>query len=60
LKPSEADFNLTNNMNDAGKLQYLPNLDHLIISDQFYYSFTDEGMVKKYGLGLENSLNLFC
>jgi DNA repair protein RadC len=45
LKPSQSDIKLTNNMKDVGKLLDLPVLDHLIISDETYYSFADEGMV---------------
>lgn len=45
LKPSQADIQLTRNLKDAGKLLEVSMLDHLIIADQDYYSFADEGMM---------------
>lgn len=45
LKPSEADIKLTRRLKDAGQMLDLPVLDHLIIGDEKYYSFADEGML---------------
>lgn len=45
LKPSQADIALTRKLVDAGKLLEIAVLDHLIISDQGYFSFADEGMM---------------
>jgi DNA repair protein RadC len=45
LKPSEADIRITKTIKEAGKLMEIPLLDHLIISDNGYYSFGDEGMM---------------
>lgn len=45
LKPSEADIRITKNIKDAGKLMEIPLLDHLIITENGFYSFTDEGMM---------------
>lgn len=45
LKPSEADIRITKNIKDAGKLMEIPLLDHLIITENGFYSFTDEGMI---------------
>lgn len=45
LKPSEADVRITKNIKDAGKLMEIPLLDHLIITDNGYFSFGDEGMM---------------
>ncbi len=45
LTPSEADKNLTKKTKDAGKLMNIAVLDHLIIADQTYYSFADEGLL---------------
>jgi len=42
LKPSEADIKLTSKMKDAGKLLEMPILDHLIFTDQGFFSFADQ------------------
>ena len=44
LKPSEADVNLTNKIKEAAKLMDIQVLDHLILADGGYYSFSDEGI----------------
>ena len=44
LKPSQADIHLTKRLVDAGKIMSINILDHLIISDEGYYSFADEGI----------------
>ena len=43
--PSDADIALTRKLKDAGALLELPVLDHLIIGDEKYYSFADEGRI---------------
>jgi len=43
LKPSEADILLTSKLKTAGKFLDLPILDHLIFTNDSYYSFADEG-----------------
>jgi DNA repair protein RadC len=43
LKPSEADIRITKSVKDAGKLMEIPLLDHLIITENGFYSFADEG-----------------
>ncbi len=45
LKPSPADIDLTDKMTAIGKFLRLPIIDHLIISTQDYYSFTDSGLL---------------
>lgn len=45
LKPSDADIKLTNKLKDAGKNLDIPILDHLIIGDNAYFSFADEGIL---------------
>lgn len=45
LKPSQADIQLTKKMKDSGKLLEIPILDHLIFTDQGYFSFADESML---------------
>ena len=43
LKPSEADKRLTKHMSEFGKMIDLQILDHLILAENNYYSFADEG-----------------
>ncbi|MCW3071308.1 MAG: repair protein [Bacteroidetes bacterium] len=43
LKPSEADLMITKNIREAGKLMEIPLVDHIILTDEGYYSFADEG-----------------
>lgn len=43
LKPSKEDINLTKRVFEAGKILEIPVLDHIIISDDGYYSFADDG-----------------
>ena len=45
LKPSQADIDLTRKLKTAGTYLDLPVLDHLIITDTGFFSFTDEGML---------------
>lgn len=43
VKPSEADKQITNRVNEAGTIMNIKLLDHLIITPETYYSFTDDG-----------------
>lgn len=43
--PSEADKQLTKKMVEAGKFMQISVLDHLIIGDETYFSFADEGLI---------------
>lgn len=43
LKPSEADVALTRKIKSAGSLLEVPVLDHIIFTNNGYYSFADEG-----------------
>ena len=45
LKPSEADIKLTKNLKEAGRIMDIALVDHLIITEESYYSFADEGMI---------------
>ena len=45
LKPSHADLELTRKFRSAGQFLYIPVLDHLIITDQGFLSFADEGLL---------------
>lgn len=44
-KPSSADLRLTKKIVDAGKLLEIPVLDHIIFTDEDFYSFSDEGVL---------------
>jgi DNA repair protein RadC len=43
LQPSEADQKITKKIRDAGNMLDVAVLDHIIIGDDRYYSFADEG-----------------
>lgn len=45
LKPSHSDIELTKKLRTAGQFLDLPVLDHLIITDQGFLSFADEGIL---------------
>jgi DNA repair protein RadC len=45
LKPSRADEELTAKIKEAGKYHDIKILDHIIISSEGYYSFSDEGLL---------------
>lgn len=45
LKPSKADEDLTHKIKEAAKYFDIKVLDHLIVSDDGYYSFADEGLL---------------
>jgi DNA repair protein RadC len=45
LKPSEADIGLTKRIKQSAKLMDIELLDHIIISDEGYLSFVDEGVL---------------
>ena len=45
LKPSEADISLTTKLKHGGTLLEISVLDHVIITENGYFSFADEGMM---------------
>lgn len=45
LRPSESDLKLTNSLVNFGNYIDLQVLDHLIFSDNDYFSFADEGLI---------------
>jgi DNA repair protein RadC len=45
LQPSKADESITNKIKEAALLIDIKVLDHIIISEEGYYSFMDEGML---------------
>jgi DNA repair protein RadC len=45
IMPSESDKQLTRKMKQAGEYLEIPVLDHVIFTDNKYYSFADEGVL---------------
>jgi DNA repair protein RadC len=45
LKPSKADEDLTYKIKEAARYFDIQVLDHIIVSDEGYYSFADEGLL---------------
>lgn len=45
LKPSRADEDLTAKIREAARFLDIRVLDHIIVSDEGYYSFADEGLI---------------
>jgi DNA repair protein RadC len=45
LKPSRADEALTTKINEGAKLLDIKLLDHIIVGDQGYFSFANEGLL---------------
>ncbi len=45
LKPSNSDLKLTEKCKEAGKFLELPVIDHIIIGNDKYFSFADEGLI---------------
>jgi DNA repair protein RadC len=45
LKPSEADLKITKSIREAGKFMEILLVDHIILTDEGFYSFADEGII---------------
>jgi DNA repair protein RadC len=45
IQPSDADIKLTHKLKSAGEMLDLPVIDHIILGDEKYYSFADEGQL---------------
>ncbi len=45
LKPSDADIKITSKISEASKTMDIQLLDHIIIADNSYFSFSDEGLI---------------
>jgi DNA repair protein RadC len=45
LMPSEQDKRLTQRMVEAGRLLDIPVIEHIIITEEGYFSFADEGIL---------------
>ena len=44
-KPSESDIRITNKIVEAGKLLEVSVLDHIVVTDRDFFSFSDNGMM---------------
>jgi DNA repair protein RadC len=53
LNPSKADKDVTDRIIQVGKFVDIPVLDHMIISDKSYYSFSDSGVLAELELSLK-------
>jgi len=53
-EPSQSDQDITENLVFAGNLMEIKVLDHIIIGDNKYYSFADEGLIEEYNLNFLN------
>ena len=45
LRPSQADIELTRKIKSGGQILDIGVLDHIIITSESFFSFTDEGMI---------------
>jgi DNA repair protein RadC len=45
IQPSESDKILTKNLKEFGKCIDISVLDHIILADNFYFSFADERLL---------------
>ena len=54
-EPSKSDKELTRDLVYAGSIIQIRVLDHIIIGNNRYFSFDDEGLIEKY---LDSFLNL--
>jgi DNA repair protein RadC len=57
-QPSTEDRNLTRNLVFASHLLSIQVLDHIIIGNNRYYSFADEGVINMFSEEYRNKLNL--
>lgn len=44
-EPSKQDIDITTKLAEAGKIMEIPVLDHIIVAENHYFSFADEGML---------------
>lgn len=45
LKPSDADVAITKKLKKGGDILDIPVLDHVIVTEKYYFSFADEGIL---------------
>lgn len=56
LGPSEDDKDITDHLIQVGKFVSIPIIDHLIITEKAYYSFSDSGLLAKLSLSKRYAL----
>jgi len=49
-EPSQSDKDITKNLVNAGKVMQIKILHHIIIGDNKYFSFADDGLIEEYNL----------
>jgi len=47
IQPSKSDIDITKKLKDAAKLMDINVLDHIIVTDNEYFSFADKGLIAK-------------
>jgi DNA repair protein RadC len=52
--PSPSDKQLTRELVYVGKIMQMKVVDHIIIGDDRYYSFADEGLIEEYEMDFLN------
>lgn len=45
LQPSDADIRITNKLKDSAQIMDINLIDHIIVADNSYFSFADEGLL---------------
>jgi DNA repair protein RadC len=45
LKPSQSDIDLTRKIKEGGKILEIQVLDHILVTQESYFSFADEGLI---------------
>ncbi|MBL4708047.1 MAG: JAB domain-containing protein [Flavobacteriales bacterium] len=53
LKPSESDKDITDRLIQVGRITNVTLIDHLIISEENYYSFNDNDLIEELGMSLK-------
>lgn len=53
LAPSEADKDITDRLIQVGRITNVELIDHIIISEESYYSFNDNGLIEELGMSLK-------
>jgi DNA repair protein RadC len=53
-EPSPSDKEITNDLIEASNTMQIKVLDHIIIGNNEYFSFADEGLIQKYNMSLLN------
>ncbi len=52
-KPSNEDKEITEELVFAGRIMRINVLDHIIVGDEKYFSFADEGLIKRYNANFD-------